>query len=168
MDRAARLAALKTEFETDPTERGYAPHLASGADNQLADLINARTLAARRWVPTDVLRAHLFTAGIWPRLWAVIYTEAAPAELKAACRFVIDATDPKGLLALDLDLPACVLLFGTFQAPEVNLLSAPESAALLALADTLVSRAEVVLEEVGTAVQVDEIAQALRGNSDGE
>lgn len=34
-------AALRSELLTDPVGMGYAPHVASGADNRLADLLNA-------------------------------------------------------------------------------------------------------------------------------
>lgn len=34
-------AALQTELLTDPAGMGYAPHVASGADNRLSDLLNA-------------------------------------------------------------------------------------------------------------------------------
>lgn len=37
---AINYAALKTELQTDPAGLGYAPHLAAGADQSLADLLN--------------------------------------------------------------------------------------------------------------------------------
>ena len=43
----AQLAQLKTELETDPNGYGYAPHVASGSDNQLAALLNLARPAIR-------------------------------------------------------------------------------------------------------------------------
>ena len=44
---AAQLALLKTELETDPNAYGYAPFVASGADNQLEALLNLPRAAIR-------------------------------------------------------------------------------------------------------------------------
>ena len=47
---AIDFAVLKTEINTDPTSRGYSPHVTSGATNVIADLLNEvlSTIAIQR------------------------------------------------------------------------------------------------------------------------
>jgi hypothetical protein len=148
-----QLDTLRVELQEPP----YIDLLAAGNDAVLADRLNAQALDGRRWVPTDVLRAHLMTQGIWPRLRTVLYTEAAPAELKGAAHFVIDACVPTALEALDLDAALCGELLAVFQ--DASLLTADEAGAILALGDAQVSRAEQLFG-AGVTVSRDDVAGA--------
>lgn len=153
----AQRATLRTELETDPGERGYAALLAAGNDPGLADLLNARTIAGRVTIAPDVLRAALMNLGVWTRLCVIRRVTETPAEIGGAADTVIDVCTPGGLQRVDLDAPAATQLFDLFVTAE--LLDADDRAYLLALADTLISRAEELLG-AGITVSRDDIAGA--------
>ena len=58
---AIDLVVLKTEIETDPTSRGYALHVTSGATNVIADLLNevltSITIQRETLMPPEVWEA---------------------------------------------------------------------------------------------------------------
>lgn len=154
----AQFAALQTEIETDPGERGYAAYLNAGNDTGLAALLNTRDIPGRKTIEPDVLRAALMNLSAWTRLRAIQRNPEAPWQLAAAADTVFDACQPAGLKYINLDAPSATALFAAFVDAEI--LTAQERDGLLTLADTLISRAE---EVAGAGVHVtDDDAMKLR------
>jgi len=58
---AIDLAILANEINTDPTSRGYAPHVTSGATNVIADLLN-EVLIGIDVTPANIDRTDFFEA----------------------------------------------------------------------------------------------------------
>lgn len=96
------LAQLKAELQTDPTGRGYAPHIPH-APGTLADLLNAQsaTMAKPRMITA---RGIMASYGIWPSAGAAfldkleVLSAGVPA-IKWAMKFLqaesgIDVGDP--------------------------------------------------------------------------
>lgn len=63
-------AALKTELQVDPAGLGYAPHLAAGADQSLADLLNEARQSIS--IPRATIPAHEVWEAIVPAEWTAL------------------------------------------------------------------------------------------------
>lgn len=63
-------AALKAELDTDPGGLGYGPHLASGNDIALVDLLNAINPAIS--VPRDLIPSYEIFEAIVPTEWSAL------------------------------------------------------------------------------------------------
>lgn len=161
---SSQLLTLQVELATDPTSGGYAALLATGQDSALAALLNAPVFSGRRQVTPDALKAILMNLGAWARLWGIALTSEAPVELRAAAYTVFDACAPESLRSVNLDGGAAELMFAAFLAAGV--LNEVEQELVLAIGDTMVSRAEQLCG-LGTVVSlgnVVQLRQALEGD----
>lgn len=154
-------ADIESELQNDPQGLGYAALLAEGRDNAVADLLNAKTIAARRFVLVrDELLPWLGNSGVRVAMEFAAFNPATAEnwELRAA----LSATEK--LLAehqwIDLDGAVAQQMVGMFRL--AGIITEEQEAALMALADTHISRAEQ-LWGVGAAVSTDQVSEALRG-----
>lgn len=138
-------AALAAELAGDPAGLGYAPALAAGDHGAVAGLLNARTRAGKRAVEAKAIRRWMILNGVWAAVRAKARAGDATAET------VIDALD--AFADFDFADPA-VLGAATAMLDGLvagGVLSVAQKAAVLALGDGLVSRAEELFGEGATA-----------------
>jgi hypothetical protein len=159
----ALTAEQRDELREELQAPAYADLLAAGRHNAVADLLNAPTVPARRFVPVkDVLIPFLGNSGITVALKMLKYNPNLPEATSWQLRAAVEATETmlEAHDYIDLDGPVAQQMIGTFQAAGV--ITAAQVTALVALGDTRVSRAEQ-LWGAGASVSAEDVAEALHG-----
>lgn len=145
---------LIDELTTGPLAAEIAPHIASGADGEIAAILNRSDIPAKGRVSSHDIRQYLMLVDL------LIAIEASPAPACIAAKralevfHIFDLSDPMilGKFSQVLDGLVAEDLIPDF--------TEQHKATILSLADTLVSRAE----QIGVGqVTIQQIAQALRG-----
>jgi hypothetical protein len=163
-------AELLGEIQSDPESLGYATLVATGSDQGVADLLNARTISGSRPVRAGEVRKLAIDRGVY-------------GKLELAARTVVPQTDDEKLfLAVVLNVlalmkppptsgdepevyfvwqgqpyPPTELMLGALQ--QGGILTLDDRAALEGLAACLISRAEQ-LWGLGTAISGHDVAAA--------
>jgi len=156
---------LNTEITTDPLGLGYAPFIASGNDQGLADLLNRKDDANSVVVPIIPVSRVLE--------WAGTRQGAASSPMKAITAAANDSSSPVQGVA-----QVALRVFGTLQSIDLSrpavagmvqgltlggVITSAQRDALLALQNASpASRAEVLFGG-GTTVTNSDISFALRG-----
>ncbi len=133
---------LKTEIQTDPAALGYAPFIASGSDNAIADLLNA--VGAFSINRTRIPAVEVVNA-IVPTEWT-----ALTADEKNRISFIVSAGEVDASAANTRSAFLAAFAGGT-----------TTRANLVALQTRPGSRAEALFGS-GTFVSADDVAKALR------
>lgn len=166
---------VRAEIDSDPAGRGYADN--AGSDNVIADLMNERIFNGRKPVRADAIEFVAWFRNLKPRIaqHAGIIPHLPPAAgteppVILACYQVVDIFSHPGQM-LDEDLPQFTGAMDILQAAglldtldatgAVLIPGADNRAAIMALADTLVSRAEIIAEQIGVYAEVDDISAAM-------
>ncbi len=143
------LTALKTEITTDPESIGYAPHVATGNQNEIAALLNTVNQAIT--VKDTYLDKDLFLASITP---AALVLATSSTLLQSKWDRIIAFVQASNYINLSHPGVAPLLTLavsdGILTQQQVNAIGSRSG-----------SRAEQVLG-VGTTVTIDDIANALR------
>lgn len=151
------------EIEDDPAGRDYAAH--EGNDGEIADLMNERIFKGRKLVRTGDIEHIARVNNLKPRIaqHAGLIPHLPPPDgtnpgIILSCYLVIDIFSFPDQ-HIDLDLPAVRGMLDTLQmvglldtldgTGAVVIAGADNRAAIEALADTLVSRAEIIAGELG-------------------
>lgn len=156
--------ALHAELVNDPESLGYAPLVASGNDQGLADLLNKRPEAyspAKDWTATRayIPMAKVLTwaaAGPLDALNGGLSSEVS--QIRSACRGALLLFSLPSLDSFNPSLVA-TLLAGLVSA---GVLTSDQSAALTTLQQVPASRAEVLFG-VGSIVSIHDLSFAQRG-----
>ena len=132
-------AALKAELQTDPTALGYAPHIASGNDVALVEMLNAARAGID--IRRDLIPSHELFEAIVPADWT-----AATAQEKQRIQLVLSmgTVDVRGANTR----AAFQAAFGAGTTTRAN---------LLALLTRPGSRAEALF---GEPVSIDDLVKA--------
>lgn len=152
------LQQLKSEIENDPTAQGYAPHVASGADSLVAEMLNAKTRQVLRPIPIFEFAMWCSISGIRAKLKAGM--ESENATIAAICDTALAVQSNPHATYLDLtDAGSAGMMTALVQA---GVITQSESQALIAFCTRPTSRAE---ELFGFGSRVDDsmVAKALRG-----
>lgn len=156
----AQLEQLATEINTDPTAIGYAPHITSGSDNAIADLLNeprAGITIRRQDISTKELYESIDVAD-----YAALPSNPNATQLSTERRFLAWLSGLQALGRVRLqnddgtDTPVVKNLLTMFPAGSQT------RARIIALATRLGSRAEQLFG-ANVAVTDDDVAKALRG-----
>jgi hypothetical protein len=137
-------AALRTEIQTDPTSRGYAPFVATGSDNGVADLLNVAIVNNK--VDTMRVSTDAFVN-------CVVYTEfiALTTQQRDWLKFI---TGPN---VIDMNKTTIktglTTIFGAATTTRANVIAAQQRDG---------SRAETLFG-VGVYISAEDVATALRG-----
>lgn len=166
-------AKVLAEIEDDPAGRDYAAH--GGNDGEIADLMNERIFKGRKLVPAAAVESVARLRGLKPRIaqhagliWYLPPTEGTAPTVILSCYQVIDIFNNPSQL-LDLDLPIVRGALDTLQGAglldtldDTGAIVVPgedNRNAIEALADTLVSRAEILFG-IGTDATGDDVSAA--------
>jgi len=148
--------ALRNELTTDPAGLGYAPLLAAGSANQVADLLNASTQQGLGSVLITPLLEWIAAHGIMARLRAAAAGE--DADVASIAEVALMLVSNPNIPALDLSRPRVQAMLGALTLASV--IPADAQAELLGMATTYVSRAQVL----GWAyVSADDVSRAVEG-----
>lgn len=139
------LIALQTEIFTDPTARGYAPHVAAGADSEIADLLNAPGAGA---VQREIVASHEIFEALAPSEWAAL---SAAEKQRVQTILAMAQVNLRGANTR----AALAVAFGAGTTTRTN---------LLALQTRPASRAEILFG-AGVSIHHLDVAHALRGGS---
>ena len=150
------LDALRAEIQTDPDKLGYAGALASGSDNQVADLLNLHRYPGYGPVAITPVLIWLAKWGIMPRLRAAAQSDD-PAVAGIADVALLLVSNPN-IPSLDVSLPAVQQMLTALVMAGVVPMEASEE--LLTTAAIQRSRAEIL--GLGT-VTADQVAKAREG-----
>lgn len=145
---------LKTEILEGPLAAELAEHVAADHDQQIADILNRRDITASRLVPIADFVANLFETGAMLSIQTAVLGGNPTAVL--ADRMISKARE-LGLQHIDLSLAVNQALLSSLL--QAELITQGQAQAATALADTLLSRAQLLLERDVTAA---EIGDALR------
>lgn len=166
---------VRAEIDTDPAGRGYGDNI--GSDNVIADLMNERIFPGRKHVRADAVEYVAWFRNLKPRIaqHAGIIPHLPPTAgteftVILACYQVVDIFNhPNQMLDEDLpqfagamDILLSAGLLDTLDATGTILIpGAANRAEIMALADTLVSRAEIIAGHIGAYAEVDDISAAM-------
>jgi hypothetical protein len=167
---------IRAEIDEDPAGRGYANYLDS--DNVIEQLINEKIYSGRKLVPASQVEFLAWVRNLKPRIaqHAGVIPHLPPTEgtspiVVLACYMVTDIFNkPAQLLDLDLtqvksalDILQTAALLDTLNPANGEILIPGEQnrAEIDALANTLVSRAEIIAENIGTYIDSTQISEAL-------
>ena len=150
------LDALRTEIQTDPDKLGYAGALATGSDNQVADLLNMRRYPGYGPVAITPVLIWLAKWGIMPRLRAA--TQSDKPDIAGIAEVAMMLVSNPNIPALDVGLPEVQQMLSALVIADVIPLAASEE--LLTQGMVQRSRAEILGMNTVTA---DQVAQAREG-----
>ncbi len=136
--------ALQAEIKGDPAGLGYAPYLAAGSDNKIADLLNAVSALQTVFQPA-LSPVQLFGAIVWSEFSALNVDQKQLIQIALALPFIdfSNANIRNG--------------FGSAFGPGTQ-----TRANIAALISRSASRAEKLFG-AGIVVTAEDIARALRG-----
>lgn len=154
--------SLQDELLNDPESLGYAPHIAIGADGCIAELINAPRYPTIGKLPISSLQAWMMAESVQDEsgrsIWQAMQDAAAgTGPEKRAAQEALDIMGSR-FDSVDLALPRPAALLEGYSL--AGLISADQKAAVIAMATTMKSRADVLF---GGSVSDVDIARALRG-----
>ena len=149
--------ALKTEIQTGPLAAELAPFIAAGNDTAIADALNRRDISAKGSVSSHYIRQYLMLVDL------LIAIEASPAPACVAAKRALEVFPVFGLANPMILGKFGQVLDGLVAEDLIPDFTEVHKATILGLADTLVSRAEIVM---GQAVSPNDVARAIR-NDDG-
>lgn len=145
--------SLYSELTTGPLAAEIAPHIASGDDGAILEILHRKDILAKGSVTSHDIRQYLMLQD----LLLSIESSTAIAGLATARALevfpVFDLSNPVILAKFE------AVLDGLVAETLIPDFTAQHKADLLALGDVLVSRAD----QIGYPVTVETIAQALRG-----
>lgn len=147
-------AALRDELTADPAGMGYAPLLAAGSANQVADLLNESSQEGLGSVPITPLLEWIAAHGIMARLRAAA---ARPdADVASIAEVALMLVSNPNIPALDLSRPRVQAMLGALA--QAGVIPAAAQAELLGMATTYVSRGWVL--GLGY-VSADDVSRAM-------
>lgn len=134
------LAALAAELADDPLSVGYA----SMADSEAADAINAPSRPGRRPVPASDVRRYVLLNGLWPGLQALAANPAADPTQRGTAITILQTLAPNSFDTIRMNDSAIRAAVSQMLQTMVDAgaMAAEHRAAMLALGDAQVSRAE--------------------------
>lgn len=150
---------LNNEITTDPLGLGYAPFVAAGNDQGVADLLNAKAVSSSRKVPLWEIKRQALQHGYWVAIRAAA-TSHPNQQVQAAAISAVDFVDDFRFTTMDLSDSAVQLMLAALVSGGV--MTSDQKAALDGLAVTMISRAEQLFGE-GTAITNTDVSFALRG-----
>jgi hypothetical protein len=147
-------SALRDEILKDPEKIGYAPAVATGSANQVADLLNAPRYDGLGKVEITPVLIWLAKYGVMARLRAAV--NGADPSIASIAEVALLLVQNPNIPALDVGLSDVQMMLGALVQADVI----PEDAAaeLSALAAVRQSRAEVLGLGVVTA---DDVSRTL-------
>ena len=149
---------LRDEILNDPVSIGYAPHVASGADSLIAELLNAKSRSLLRPIPIFEFAMWCSISGVRAKLKAG--TASENAAIAAICDTALSVQSNPHATYLDLtDAGSMELLTALAQAGVVT---QAESQALVAFCTRPTSRAEELFG-FDSYIGDPDVAKALRG-----
>lgn len=145
---------LKTEIDTGPLAATLAPLVAAGNDAAIAEVLNAKTVPAKGSVTTHNIRQYLMLVDL------LLAIENTPTQTCIATKRALEVFP-----VFDLSNPWVLdkftqIIDGLVAEALIPDFSETHKATILGMADTLVSRAEIVL---GQSVNHIDVAIAMRG-----
>jgi hypothetical protein len=147
---------LHDELSKDPQALGYAPLLAAGSANGVADLLNAPRYDALGKVGITPLLEWIAAYGVMARLRAAATGENA--QVASIAEVALMLVSNPNIPALDLSRPRVQQMLGALT--QAGVIPQEAHAELLALATVRVSRAQQL--GFGT-VTADDISRAMEG-----
>ena len=135
------------------------PQFAGMADQEIADVLNARRVVVRRPVPTWLVRQYAIEQGFWPSL--IEARDAGDSQAKRLAITVLAWIDDQSgtIQTVDMDRPAVVQMLAALTALSIT--TQAQADALSALGDALIPWTESVgIGEVG----IGNISNARRTN----
>jgi hypothetical protein len=168
MTETELLGALHSELVVDPTELGYAPHIAAGEDQLLADMLNAPRYPFLGRAELDTIQAYMQSQvaadssvtrkDIYMRVTELAQDAGSPVQV--ACQAVIQLFEKARFNTVDLALPRAQELLTVLEAAGV--ISAEQLAVIESFGSRNISRAEQLFG-LGVTVSHLQIASTLRG-----
>lgn len=148
--------SLYDELTTGPLAAEIAPHIASGNDGAIVEIMNRRDIPAYGWISCDDLMTW-FAANKDEYINAETIAANTAHPLYAAAKMLLERSKLNATnQALNLGAPEIYALVNNW--PFVDQTGAAK-AALLSKGQKLISRAE----QLGISVDTQAVAQALRG-----
>lgn len=144
---------LLDELTNGPLAAELAPLIADGKDGEVLAVLNRKDIPAKKPITSHSIRAFLFANKFWNPI---------KHGTSLACEETIDALTL--FESFDIRVPVYYdrlveVLTGLVAEPLVPTFTVDHKAAILAMGDTLISRAE----QLGINPTIQDIAQALRG-----
>lgn len=152
---------LRAELENDPLGLGYAELIQTANDAAIAAILNEKEIAGNRFVYNWQVKAQAYKSTnaqgmpVWMALVAA-KRQTAEATLGAAAEAVIDYINDRNFQSIDVRDAATVLMFGVLQ--SYSLMTADNWAAMVALSQSKISRAEQLYYGQGVSVPIEAIA----------
>lgn len=135
----ADIDILREEIVTDPLARLYADM----ADSEVADSLNAPNRPGRGPVSAASVRSYILLNGIWPRLQGL--AAAAPdATVKGTAITILQVMAPNSFDTIRMNDPSVHAAVSAMLQTMVDAgaMTADQRAAMIALGDKMISRAE--------------------------
>lgn len=135
----ADIDILRTEIEDDPLGRSYD----GMADSEVADSINAANRPGRGPVSAATVRSYILLNGIWPRLQGLA-AAATDATVKGTAITILQVMAPNSFDTIRMNDPAVHAAVSAMLQTMVDAgaMTADQRAAMIALGDKMISRAE--------------------------
>lgn len=155
-------AELKTEIQTGPLATELAPFVTAGNDGKIAEVLNRRDIPSKKRALMADLVNYLSDQGILANIAdaAADTTNVAHAAARKVVATLRLSTE-LGVTSINMTRAGNQALIGNLVTS--GLMTNAQANGAKALADTMVSRAEVLW---GKSIQVTDVAKALR-NDDG-
>jgi hypothetical protein len=135
------------------------PQFAGMADQEIADILNARRVTVRRPVPTWLVRQYAIEQGFWPSL--IEARDSGDSQSKRLAITVLAWIDDQSgtIQTVDMDRPAVVQMLQALTLLSIT--TQAQADALSAMADGSIPWTEAVgIQEVG----IGNISNARRDN----
>lgn len=152
---------LAAELNNDPEDLGYAEHIASGADGELAALLNAPRYDAYQEVLVSAIQSYFMQQALvtGASVATDITRRAADPEDPAHGLCVeVAAIFPSRLTVLDFGMSRVRMIVDALE--TAGILTSAQKADLYAMGTKQISRAEDLFKQ---SVSHSDIAMALRG-----
>lgn len=150
------MTTLYHELTTDPEELGYAPLIAAGSHNRVAELLNRPRYAALGKVSVTQTLIWIAKHGIMARLRAA--AQGSDQAIASIAEVAMMLVSNPNIAEIDLGLSDVQTMLSSLVAAGVIPQAAEDE--LLAVAMVQRSRAEVLFSR---SVSVDEVSEVLNG-----